>query len=139
MVLDNATGKSIHQLTKHKKPVLSVAFSPDDRLLVSGGHDGTAIVWDAASGKELRTSPQHIGEVQSVAFRPDAKAVVSASYYASTGELATEVRVWDSRHRDRPSPSLPPAHELGLDRGVQPRWPSCRLGQQGPHPPNLGP
>ena len=33
--------------------MVSVDFSPDGRLIVSGSFDGTARVWDVGSGREL--------------------------------------------------------------------------------------
>ncbi len=38
---------------KHKSYVNSVAFSSDDRYILSGSHDGTIKLWDRMSGKEL--------------------------------------------------------------------------------------
>jgi WD40 repeat protein len=45
---DVATGKEIHCLEGHGGNVSSLAFSPDGTRLVSGLHDGTALVWDVA-------------------------------------------------------------------------------------------
>jgi WD40 repeat protein len=36
-------------------PVLSVAFSPDGRLLASGSSDGYIKVWDSKTGRERRS------------------------------------------------------------------------------------
>jgi WD40 repeat protein len=39
------------------------ALSPDGQLLVTGGDDGSAIVWDVATEKELRRLKGHISPV----------------------------------------------------------------------------
>jgi WD40 repeat protein len=51
----------------HKDSVLTVAFSPDGKKLISAGKDLTVRVWDVATGKELKkldglfTAPTRVG------------------------------------------------------------------------------
>jgi hypothetical protein len=59
-------------LRGHLKGVLSVAFSPDGRQIVTGSQDGTAKVWEADKGKELLTLKGHRDMIWSVAFSPEA-------------------------------------------------------------------
>ena len=40
-------------LTGHSEPVLSVAYSPDGKHIVSGSVDKTVKVWDSQTGKEV--------------------------------------------------------------------------------------
>jgi WD40 repeat protein len=56
-----------HDLLK----VISVAFSPDGRTLVSGSYDKTLRLGNVGSGKELRKLKGNAGSVWSVAFSPD--------------------------------------------------------------------
>ena len=63
---------------KHEGCVFSVAFSPDERLIVSGSEDQTVRVWNIESRKEMRRF-HHEGWVNSVAFSPDGTHLVSGS------------------------------------------------------------
>jgi WD40 repeat protein len=59
--------------------ILAVAFSADSRLVVTGGQDGTARLWDAATGKQLGPVVAHRAEVTAVAISPDGRQVVSGA------------------------------------------------------------
>lgn len=65
------------RLDGHDGPVLSCAFSPDGRLLVSGGTDKTVRVWSAEEATALATYSGHGGAVRAVAFDPSGKALFS--------------------------------------------------------------
>jgi WD40 repeat protein len=69
--------------------VNSVAFSPDGKVLASGGWDDTVRLWDVATGKELRKIDAHKAMVGRVVFSPDGKIL------ASRGGLDGTVRLWD--------------------------------------------
>src|SRR5262249_53011790 len=51
-------------LVGHKSPVEAVAVTPDGRLIISGGQDGTVRVWDLVSGRLKRTLTGHTGTVE---------------------------------------------------------------------------
>ena len=77
-------------LKGHVGPVKSLAFSKDkeERLLASGGSDGTVRLWDVATGTELRRLQGNLQPVWALAFKPDGSALAS-------GGSDALVHLWD--------------------------------------------
>ncbi|MDY6897618.1 MAG: NACHT domain-containing protein [Cyanobacteriota bacterium] len=76
---------------KFTKPfglILSLAFSPDDKLLVTGGADGEIRIWEVESGKQILNFRGHNHWASSVAFSPDGNTIASCSYSGA-------VKLWD--------------------------------------------
>lgn len=69
--------------------VCSVAFSPDGKLLASGGWDDCIRLWDVQTGKEVRKIDAHRSMVTRVAFAPDGR------YLASRGGIDGTLKLWD--------------------------------------------
>jgi len=90
-------GRAFAVAVGHQAHVVSAAFSPDGRRVVSASRDGTARLWDAADGALLATLQGHTDRVNSAAgallatlqghrdvvrraeFSPDGRRVVTAS------------------------------------------------------------
>ena len=51
---DSATGMEKNPHVGHETAVFSVAFSPDEKTIVSTGEDCTIRLWDVSSGKQIR-------------------------------------------------------------------------------------
>ncbi len=65
-------------LRGHSSWVTAVAFAPDGRHLVSGGTDGSVLLWDLRSGMVLRPLEGHAPErVYGVAFSTDGSRAVT--------------------------------------------------------------
>ena len=67
---------------------MSVAFSPDGKLILTGSADKTAQLWDAATGQRMGTPLVHQDDVWSVAFSPDGRSIL-------TGSEDGMARLWD--------------------------------------------
>jgi WD40 repeat protein len=80
-IWDNETGKLVRSLKGHTDYVSAVAFSPDNRFLVSSGagRDRTIRVWDVTTGETLRTLGGHQDWVLSVAVSSNGRYIVSGS------------------------------------------------------------
>jgi WD40 repeat protein len=74
---DIPSGKEIRPAPAHQDAVVCTAASPDSKLVVSGGQDGSLFLWEARTGKSLHRLADHEGGVSAVAFSPDGKTVAS--------------------------------------------------------------
>jgi WD40 repeat protein/uncharacterized caspase-like protein len=84
---DATTGKQLKVFsTKGAGDVWAVAFSSDERLVLTGNQDGSAYLYEVATGKLLKQFQGHSSLVLSVAFSPDGKSIVTG---------ADDVRLWD--------------------------------------------
>jgi WD40 repeat protein len=66
-------------LRGHERAIMSAAFSPDGRTIVTASIDGTSRLWDAATGQETAVLCGHEDVVTSAAYSRDGKTVLTAS------------------------------------------------------------
>ena len=83
----------IRTIAAHSAAVNCVAFSPDGKVIASGGGDGLVKFWDVATGQELFTLTGHRQYVTTLAFSADGKQLASAGWDG-------KVRVWDIQSHD---------------------------------------
>lgn len=86
---DVERGTILRSWKGHRKPVLSVALSPDGRRALSTAMDDPVIrLWDAESEKCVREFAGHEGWISTVRFTPDGRFAFSACHDKT-------LRLWD--------------------------------------------
>ena len=70
--------KELNRFQGHTSWVLSVSFSPDNKMLASGSEDHTVKLW-SLDGRELHTFLGHLDWVSSVSFSPNGQMLASSS------------------------------------------------------------
>lgn len=89
---DLRKGQTIKRFVSHTRDVLSVAFSPDNRQIASGGRDKNLKIWNTVGECKFTVDRDaHTDWVSNVKFHQDTKnpIVVSASWDKT-------IKVWDN-------------------------------------------
>ncbi len=97
---NTATGKEIRSMANHSNDIISIAFSPDGKLLATGSRDKTLKLWNlrtgrlirAFQGKGLPEGMAHEGWVGGLAFSPDGKFLASGDV-----SLRSTIKLWDTK------------------------------------------
>lgn len=80
-------------LEGHTGAVVSLAYSPDSRLLVSKSHDGSVVFWRTDTwesvAKIYESTDLDLFEVPGIAFSPDGSSLVTL------GDMERALRIWD--------------------------------------------
>lgn len=91
---------------------LCAALSADGKRLVTGGRDGSIVLWDAESRRELQSFAGHKGNVLGVAFEPKGEFVVSVGV-----DKTVRVRTLDGKDK---VPPIGPAKDVPTCVAVSP-------------------
>jgi serine/threonine protein kinase len=78
-------------LRGHAGGVISLAYSPNGKVLASGSQDKTILLWDTATWKASEAIKGHSGDVFCVAFSPDGRKLASVT----SERDSCAVRLWE--------------------------------------------
>src|SRR5262249_3049061 len=97
---DVATRELRPSLVSSDHIVHDLAFTPDGRVLATGGHDQVLRLWDPTTGRLFAEVDQksggHTGIIETVTFAPDGRTLVSGGFDGTA-------KVWDVADPARPS------------------------------------
>src|SRR5262249_43674698 len=85
------------EITRPRRGVAWMGYSPDGRSLASAGGDGAVRLWDAATGNETSCLNGHRDRVHCVAFSPDGSLLASAGADRAIFLWDVALRVRDGR------------------------------------------
>lgn len=86
-------GITTKRFVSHTKDVLTVAFSPDNRQIASGGRDNFIKIWNTVGDCKYTVEQNgHSDWVSTVRFSPDTKTPLIV-----TGGWDKTIKVWDSQ------------------------------------------
>jgi WD40 repeat protein len=89
-----ATSEELHTLKPQKAWGASPVFSPDGKLVATGGWDPTVVLWNVRTGKQQAALEDPLQAGIAIAFSPDGK-------YLATGSLDNQGIIWDVGARRR--------------------------------------
>jgi WD40 repeat protein len=87
-VWDVDKAEVLYILEEAKGAPTALAFSPDDKILVTGGSRGEIALWDMNDGEMLKLYHEHTAKVNCLEFSPDGR------YLASGGEDGL-ILIWE--------------------------------------------
>jgi len=123
-LIDPASGKVVREIKEnlHSDTVFSVAFSPDDKLMVSSGADKFVKTFEVETGKFQKAFEGHTHHVLGTGFSADGKMIASAGADRSLpGSTPTTFSTAPPRKTGCEIRSMRLKPKSGRTSGVRPR------------------
>lgn len=92
---DTTNWKELRRLSGNARLISCLAFSPDGKLLASGGGDRCVAIWRIADGKMLHRLPGHGENISALAFSPDGKFITSGDWAEDPEKGNNSIRFWE--------------------------------------------
>ncbi|KAH7173307.1 uncharacterized protein B0J16DRAFT_311083 [Fusarium flagelliforme] len=89
--VDKNWNSCLQTLEGHRFSVNSVALSPDNQLVASGGNDRTVRIWDRTTGLCRHTLGPHDGKIWCITFLSDGQSLAVASKTITIWNTKTEL------------------------------------------------
>ncbi|MCY3741469.1 WD40 repeat domain-containing protein [Candidatus Poribacteria bacterium] len=89
----------------HKDYIYRLAFSPDEKTLLTGSKDGTIQAWDTATGRHRFTCTGYLEGFRGLAFSPDGDTLITLHQPVNPPGIVQQQR-WDLNTGDQLSTRL---------------------------------
>ena len=95
---------TVSTLRGHTRQINSIAFSPDGRLIASGGDDWTFRLWDVGTQRSIATledvTDRTRWQIKEVAFSPDGQRLATAGRHLKLWEVRTQTEIAMFQHAE---------------------------------------
>jgi WD40 repeat protein len=110
---DVRSGKELKSITKHKKYLSHLKFSPNGRCFLTVSSDGIFDIWDVTTGKLINTSSiQDQGEIVTTVFNPIGSMLICLTQKGIIGK-------WDFERTDSEITQIGTIESSGTNSGFR--------------------
>jgi WD40 repeat protein len=86
--------KLLYEIEAHTNSVFALAYSPDEKYLLSGGRDAVLKIWDAQNGyAAAQTINAHLYHINSIKYNPTGTLFATVS-------MDKTIKLWDAKTFD---------------------------------------